>query len=72
MNDVNEKINILNTLFKRVEKKTSNKIKIGDKNQIINSTVLNDNSIANQSVSKKAYRTTMRELFLRIKQINNI
>ena len=72
MNDVNEKINILNTLFKRVEKKTSNKIKIGDKNQIINSTVLNDNSIANQSVSKKAYRTTMKELFLRIKQINNI
>ena len=72
MKDVNDKINFLNILFKKEEKRTINKINIGDKGQIINSNIIKDNSISNQNESKKAYRTTMKELFLRIKKINNI
>ena len=72
MKDVNGKINFLNRLFKLEEKKAINKINIGDKGQIINSNFLKDNSIPNQNISKKAYRTTMKELFSRIKNINDI
>ena len=69
MKNLNLKMNFYNVLYKKQEKKISNFIKIGDKNQAINSNTINFNTLSNRDVSKKEYRKTMNKLFLRIQKI---
>ena len=56
-------------LYIKNKKKIRNFIKIGDKNQAINSNTINFNTLSNRDVSKKEYRKTMNKLFLRIQKI---
>lgn len=69
--DINKKMKFLNILYKTQEIKTRKKIGIGDKNQIINSNIIKDNTIANRETSRKEYKKTMNELYSRIKRIKN-
>ena len=69
--DINKKMKFLNILYKTQEIKTRKKIGIGDKNQIINSNIIKDNTIANRETSRKEYKKTMNELYSRIKRIKH-
>ena len=69
--DINKKMKFLNILYKTQEIQTQKKIRIGDKNQIINSNIIKDNTIANRETSRKEYKKTMNELYSRIKRIKN-
>ena len=69
MKNLNLKMNFYNVLYKKQENKIRNFIKIGDKNQAINSNTINFNTLSNRDVSKKEYRKTMNKLFLRIQKI---
>ena len=62
-------MNFYNVLYKKQENKIRNFIKIGDKNQAINSNTINFNTFSNRDVSKKEYRKTMNKLFLKIQKI---
>ena len=71
MNSINKKMNMNNLMYKNEEKIIRNKIKIGDKNQIINSSIIDDNKISNKKNSRNLYRKTMSELYSKIKKFKN-
>ena len=71
MNQIHKKMQLYNILYKNQGKKTRNKILIGDKNQMISSSMVDNNKISNKNVSRNAYRKTMTELYTRIRRIKS-
>ena len=71
MNQIYKKMKLYNLLYKNQGIKTQNKIIIGDKNQLISSTLVDNNNISNKNVSRNAYRKTMTELYSRIRKLKS-
>ena len=71
MNQINKKMKLYNLLYKNQGIKTQNKIIIGDKNQMISSSMVDNNKVSNKNVSRNSYRKTMTELYSRIRRIKS-